>query len=636
MCSCQSISANSFPSMDRAQKDTLKSITSRVNNFFGTCFLEICYLTLAGSEATSCRAAIRTAASVVSDLGETAAQQSPGLTALARCSQTHSERDVHRVVVNQYKLALPVEMTTIPKVPGMMYSGEIKVLSLKHWVQFMVQFNLWHILCGLRRADENRERKILLEFWRRYRLLRPTHSIWELSDSGQLDLSRTAPLMCHGDEGRGRKKSGFLFMSWYSYLGFGTHEANSSRKHRPFLAMRLNFGDSTFLHRLVTSVLPKMVKDECALRAILQFVADDACTMLMEGVRSPQGHVYKACCLQIVGDWQWLVKAGQLKRSYANCGKRPATAATTPKGICHLCQADQRGVPWEGYRAQGLPAWWNTRYLDNPFDGEPALNQIPYIPHQRPSFYTFDIFHSFHLGVGKSLAAGCLALASAYMWSSKVDDRLEELTLLWLTWCEENHVPTHLYSLTRSMLGWPDTKTYANGQWSKGHVTTNLCLFFEAWASSQDLRDDGLMRLALETCSTINRCFRKMYASDVWLDRPGAEEISNDGLAFLHGYKALATQCFRTNTALFPHMPKGHSLDHIFSEMKADLSVQGPHRPEHFLNPLNHSVQISEDWVGRASRISRRTGPAQAIQRTLERILKVCHARWREEGFITW
>jgi hypothetical protein len=50
----------------------------------------------------------------------------------------------------------------------------------------------------------------------------------------------------------------------------------------------------------------------------LQFVADDACTMLMEGVRSPQGHVYKAWCLQNVGDWQWQVKAGQLKTSYAS------------------------------------------------------------------------------------------------------------------------------------------------------------------------------------------------------------------------------------------------------------------------------------------------------------------------------
>ena len=75
--------------------------------------------------------------------------------------------------------------------------------------------------------------------------------------------------------------------------------------------MRLNYGGSTYLHRLITSVLPKMVKDEQALHAILQFVADDTCGILGEGVRDAQGNVYTACCLQICGDWQWLVKAQQ-------------------------------------------------------------------------------------------------------------------------------------------------------------------------------------------------------------------------------------------------------------------------------------------------------------------------------------
>ncbi|CAL1142470.1 unnamed protein product [Cladocopium goreaui] len=59
------------------------------------------------------------------------------------------------------------------------------------------------------------------------------------------------------------------------------------------------------------------------------------------------------------------------------------------------------------------------------------------------SFYAFDLFHSFHLGVGKILVASCLALASELMAATSVDNRLEELTSLYLVWAEENKKLKH-------------------------------------------------------------------------------------------------------------------------------------------------------------------------------------------------
>ena len=195
----------------------------------------------ADSEATSCRAAIRTAQGFAADLGG-AARKSPGLSELARCTETHSERDVHQVVAKKFNLALPIPMTNLPKVPGMMYTGEIKVLGLRDWLEYIVKYNIWHLMCGLWKADPVRERAILQEFWRRYRAWRPRHAVFELADQQKLDLSRCAPLMVHGDEGRGRKKSGFLVVSFYSYIGFGTHDANKNRKKREYVQMRLNYG----------------------------------------------------------------------------------------------------------------------------------------------------------------------------------------------------------------------------------------------------------------------------------------------------------------------------------------------------------------------------------------------------------
>ena len=161
-----------------------------------------------GSEATSCRAAIRTAKGVVSDIGERVAKKSPGLPELAKCSETHSERDVHRVIAKKYKLTLPIQMTELPKAPGMMYSGAIKVLSLKAWMQFIVDYNVWHMLCGLWKADAARERDILVEFWRRYRALKPHHAIWNLADQNKIDLSRCCPLMLHGGRRKRKEENG--------------------------------------------------------------------------------------------------------------------------------------------------------------------------------------------------------------------------------------------------------------------------------------------------------------------------------------------------------------------------------------------------------------------------------------------
>eukprot|EP00438_Fugacium_kawagutii_P024301 Skav217542 [mRNA] locus=scaffold467:270702:272252:- [translate_table: standard] len=514
-----------------------------------------------------------------------------------------------------------------------MYEGNIHVLSLRNWVEYMVSQNVWHALVGLKLANPARERAILLEFWRRYKVIRPTHEIFQRADAGLLDLSRCAPLLLHGDEGRGRKKSGFLCVTYFSYIGFGTIDANTVRKEKPYHLMRLNYAQNPYTHRLVTSVLPKMLRDHLALKDILDFISSDASSMLTNGVKDSQGHTYSTCVLQCVGDWQWLVKAGSLTRSYYNVEKRPRKQDANPRGICHLCAAGQNGVLWENYRGMGRkPTWYPTMLTQDPFQGQPALNRIPFIPGQQPHFYAFDLFHSWHLGVGKSFAAGCLAMASDYMWATNVDSRLEQLSCLFMTYCEENHETAHLNSLTRPVLGWMDRNQYPNGYWSKGHTTTTLCKFFETWAKQQeDASGDDLMQLALDACCKINRVLRIMYESDIWLSRGVATDVAQLGMTFLEGYKRLATKSYHAGKNLFPHMPKGHAMEHIFFQLVLDLEIDGA---QFFLNPLNHSVQISEDMVGRISRVARRTAPQQVVTRVLQRTLQAAYKHWRERGYI--
>ena len=584
------------------------------------------------AEACSYRSAIRTAKGVVEDLGEAVAASSGGLTHLSRCSEAHSERDGRTVIAKKFGLALPIEFSPLQKAPSVNYSGELCMLKLKSWLNFIVSMNCMHLLCGLHNADPKREKSILESFWKKYRAWKPEHSMWRLVDSGSLDVTRCYPLVLHGDEGRGRKRSPFLIISWSSILGFGTELANGRRKRLPYNAMKLNYTGSTHLTRFISAALPKMAHDHEALIDILRQVAEDANHMLQEGVCDSEGFRHYAVCVHAVGDWAWLVKAGSFTRGYGNVNKRPWTAKSTPKGICHLCRAGQFGVPWENYRVYTdviFPAWYPTFFLETPWETPSPLNNIPYISGEEPGFYAFDLFHSYHLGVGKTFAAACLALASEFMVSGNLDGRLEELTNLYLTWASENHEKTFMLAITKANLGWMSQSEYPNGQWSKGHVTTTLVKFFISWAQREDLNGNELLQLSFEASLEISKCLDLLYGSDVWIPKSDAVKVAQSGMKFLDLYRRLSVKSFQTGRALFSHMPKGHCMDHIFFDVhKASLSKR------YILNPLVCSVQIFEDYIGRCSRLARRTSPQQVVKRVLERALQASYKHWYEGGYI--
>ena len=157
------------------------------------------------AEATSYRAAIRTAKGFVRDVGEAAARRSGGIVELSKINEHHSERDGHQLVSKKYGLSLPIPLSNLPKTPGVRYPGEFKVIRLRDWAQYIVSMNCWHILVGLQKPNRPREQDILREFWARYRQIHPTHQLWKVVEERGIDLSLLAPMLMHGDEGRGGK-----------------------------------------------------------------------------------------------------------------------------------------------------------------------------------------------------------------------------------------------------------------------------------------------------------------------------------------------------------------------------------------------------------------------------------------------
>ena len=493
------------------------------------------------AEATSWRAAIRTAQGVLEDIGLESASKSGGLTELSKCSEAHSERG-GRKLVERLRLAIPIPLTKIPKTLGVRYGGEFHVLKLEHWCQFLIDKNCWHIVCGLARPDPVRERAILKEFWKRFRALHPNHQFFAVDR----DWSRTAPLMLHGDEGRGKKKQPFLVCSWHSVLGLGTQAANRTRTTKPYVSMKLNYSGNSFEHRFPTTVLPKMVRDEIALKDLLEFMTCDALQMLGQGVRSQTGEQFFAACLGVIGDWAWLVKAGDLNRSFHNVEKRARVANARPRGICHLCQAGQVNVPFEDLRLNVERPWKRTMFAQNPFNGNPSLSRLPHIPNQMPGLFSFDLWHAYHLGVAKSFLAGCLALLSDNMdgGGGSAESRFQSLTDAFLQYCDEQGRSPFITAINQQTIGWPDRGTFPNGYWSKGHVSVLLSKFFNAYMSSNDanlehMQHSDLLKLCFKCNSYISSCLKSLYCSDVWIPVAEAKDIAMNGLKFLDGYDTM-------------------------------------------------------------------------------------------------
>lgn len=596
------------------------------------------YKSCALSEVTSYRASIRTAKGVVQDIGVQAAARSGGLSQLAAIPVKNSERDGQKLC-KRLKLALPVEMSHVPKAPGTRYVGNMYMLKLESWINFILSLNNWHILCGLHRPDPPRERAILSRFWDNFRKYEPGHAVWEMVERGVLDLSRTAPLLIHGDEGRGRKRNPFLVLTWHCVLGLGTDLANKTVKKKSYTRLKLNYSGSSHLHRFHCGVLPKMTHNSAALEDLLQLMATSALKLMNEGINAPNGEKFFAVTLYCTGDWAWIVKAGQLARGFGNVIKRLINSRSQLKGIGHLCQAGQRDVHWEGYkcyRSGEVPSWHHTLYKQSPFNSSPALSRIPFVQGREAGFYAYDLFHAFHLGIAKSYVPGCLALASDTMPGGAIDERFEHLTAVYMDYCDRHHLSPYLNGLSKDTLGWPDRSTMPNGQWNKGHVSTALLDFYVAWSSerfadpSHVNRDgDDLLRIALEGGQCIQRCLHELYAGDVFLPQNVANAAARDGLSFLECYRQLATRSFRSGRALFPHMPKGHAVEHIFWQM-----FESSQTSEQCLSPLVTAVQVSEDYVGKCSRLARRVSPMTCVQRVLERTLQAAHKHWSKAGWI--
>ena len=202
----------------------------------------------------------------MADVGTSAASSSAGLIDLAGSNEKNAERDCHRVMVKKFKLALPIHQSTLDV--GHNATPSVPLLKLRDWTKYLVESNHTHLLVGLKEPCWDREGAILRQFWNFFRKQEPNHPIFHEAAAGNLELCRCFPMLLHGDEGRGRKRTAFLVLNFHGVLGHGLKvESNRKglkvknpkrrRRTRVWTRMRPNYSGHSYTSRFLFAALPK-------------------------------------------------------------------------------------------------------------------------------------------------------------------------------------------------------------------------------------------------------------------------------------------------------------------------------------------------------------------------------------------
>eukprot|EP00438_Fugacium_kawagutii_P028807 Skav222863 [mRNA] locus=scaffold2201:246431:248035:- [translate_table: standard] len=520
----------------------------------------------------------------------------------------------------------------------MKVAGEkVQFLKMSSWAKYLLDRNLWHRLAGLKEPDDDRCSSIWSTFWERYRAMCPHHDVFQRSKD---DLARTCALVLHGDEGRSAKKAPILVVSTHSVLGYGLRSAGAKHHSDEYNLMKLNYTLSTWTTRYLLGVLPRtMYADDDgdnidAFQDFLNGISLDLKLLYDEGVKDRKGVVHYFCVISTMGDWPWIQKAGCLSRSFYNAAKR-ASSTAPGKGICHLCCADQPGFPWEDWESE-TPGWVSTINTTSPFWRRPSLLMLAMDGDDDlgASFFTYDLFHTWHLGCGRSfIASAIVVLATSNLFEGSQEFRISTMSSLFQAWCQQTRQRPHMKKITRPKLSWLSNSDYPQGAWGKGSDTTLLIKWFvsecRGRANLIANSDDQLLKVTIDAAVAANTFLQKLYREEVWIDANTASRIADLGLEFLRKHGDAIYLAHTQSRNLFLQMPNLHRYHHITLEMKW-RSRQAPY----LLSPLALSSQPDEDYMGRPSRISRRVHARSVVLRTLERSLEKIHAQYVKSGLI--
>ena len=470
-------------------------------------------------------------------------------------------------------------------------------------------------------------------FWEKFRALHPRHGIFE--DCADLDFGRLIPYYLHGDGGRGFKKDPIEILSMFPALGSGSrqHPVHLSNKRRaqPEIKLGINLQGASGATRFLFTVLSSLVSkhDDSIFDDLLDIWGKHLKALLNTGFQAA-GATWHIAVLGFTGDSPFVKKVGHMNRSFNNV-RKTHSSKNAQKGVCWLCHAgfespaDNTFIPFEhlGYMDA---AWINTTKLNNPLpwsDGGGALLQYMLVDKADTpaAFFRADFFHVYHAGVGKDFSASAIIyMMKALYGLGGVERDLRAINAALKSWMAQEHTRLHCGFLTQDLLGYNGTREYPEGKWSKNMDTAVVMKFIVYLLQIPEfqakVRDDEVLQAILTTALAMAEAVKTCFQAEYFMSTEHCQIIIDSGHKFLCGYAGLVSKCFTRKPCLFKLRPKIHYLNHIFLRVFEEWSATGT-----AVNPCAESTFMSEDFVGKTSRISRRVSTRAVATKTLQRYM---------------
>ena len=557
---------------------------------------------------------------------------------IATASQeAHAQRSTDSFFKKR-KLSLPVQISSLDHVVRVGKESRITshFVLPSEWLRCIVSSDI-SVLCG-----EQNPAASFRAFWEGFRLSNPDHKVFEVHSPEA--LTKVVPLLLHGDEGRGQKKSPYLVVSIESPIGCMARlkKACSCSAHmeaRPDLAifgeardylltekvknaclkMFTNFRGHSYLTRHLVFGARAWVykKNPHVLEELLDVIVDDFNQLMFRGIQIPGHPVMFAALAGCKGDMDWRLKMYNLNRCYSKVQSRDVGM------ICHACCAAAGANSIHNFDDfSEAPNWESTLYTSRPFENPwPRLAHLPINDDTPEKAIVGDTLHIIKLGIARDLVGGIIIVLLRRGFfddegsSKNLKDRLERAHSHFMLFCGATKEHPSLRGFTkdffhiRNFLSAPSAP-WANSKGSDSLILLRWCSFFTKLQMERPtVAGYG------ELLSCMLQIFRLIHSHRLFLERPCASLLYVSMMRVLRGYKKLGLLPLSMHIRAFILKPKTHALHHLAFSIKEALEAGHPI----VLNPEAHACEMNEDLIGRVSRLSRRVGVRLMNKRVLER-----------------